>query len=361
MKRFSIAAVVLTLLAFAATAGRATASAPVGAVYALSNAAGGNTVLAYDRAADGSIAAAGSYATGGNGTGGTLGSQGSVTLSDDGRYLLAVNGGSNTVSAFAVSAGGLELLNAVSSGGTLPVSVDVHKGVVYVVNADSRTISGFTLGRDGLAPLAGSTRALGASAAVISQLSFSPSGDVLVVTERGSNTIDTFAVDGDGYASAALTFPSSGNAPFGFDWDNKGHLIVSDANNGPGNSAATSYDVSPFGAVSLITGPVSTFQGAACWLVTSNDGRYAFTANAGAGSISTFSVAPDGSLSLAGTTAIGAGSHPLDEAVSNNGRFLYVVADGVHRLAGYRIASDGSLEPAGSAPLPANAAGLAAS
>jgi 6-phosphogluconolactonase (cycloisomerase 2 family) len=95
--------------------------------------------------------------------------------------------------------------------------------------------------------------------------------------------------------------------------------------------------------------------------VTSNDGRYAFTANAGAGSISTFSVAPDGSLSLAGTTAIGAGSHPLDEAVSNNGRFLYVVADGVHRLAGYRIGSDGSLEPAGSAPLPANAAGLAAS
>ena len=113
--------------------------------------------------------------------------------------------------------------------------------------------------------------------------------------------------------------------------------------------------------MSLITGPVSTFQAAACWLVSSKDGRYAFTANAGAGSLSTFAISPDGALSLRATTVIGATSHPLDEAVSNNGRFLYVVADGVHRLAGYRIASDGSLEAVGSAPVPANAAGLAAS
>src|SRR5205085_462563 len=218
-------------------------------------------------------------------TGGGLGSQGSVTLTDDGRYLLAVNGGSNTVSAFAVTKRGLELLNTVSSGGTLPVSVDAAKDLAYVVNAGSRTISGFTLGRDGLTPLAGSTRALGAGAAVVSQLRFSPSGDLLVVTERGSNTIDTFTIGAGGVAGTAQTFASVGNAPFGFDWDNKGHLLVSDADNGPGNSAATSYDVSPFGALSAITGPVSTFQGAACWLVTSKDGRFAFTANAGSGSI----------------------------------------------------------------------------
>jgi 6-phosphogluconolactonase len=360
MKRFSTAAVVLALLALAATAARATASAPVGAVYALSNGIT-NSVLVYERAADGSIAAAGTYATGGSGTGATLGSQGSLTLSDDGRYLLAVNGGSNSVSAFAVSNRGLELLNTVSSGGTLPVSVDVDRDLAYVVNAGTRTITGFTLGRDGLAPLTGSTRALGAGAAVVSQLSFSPHGDVLAVTERGSNTIDTFAVGSDGLAGAAQTFQSSGGAPFGFDWDNKGHLIVSDADNGPGNSAATSYAVSPFGALSLIIGPVSTFQGAACWLVTSKDGRHAFTANAGSGSISTFAIATDGSLSLGGTTTVGVGAHPLDEAVSNNGRFLYVVADGQHRIAGFRVASDGSLDPVGSAPLPANAAGLAAS
>src|SRR5712692_1318311 len=84
-------------------------------------------------------------------------------------------------------------------------------------------------------------------------------------------------------------------------------------------------------------------QGAACWLVVSKDGRYAFTANAGGGSISTFAIAPDGSLALVATTSLGAGSHPLDEAVSSNGRFLYVLVDGRHELAGFRIGADGSL------------------
>jgi 6-phosphogluconolactonase (cycloisomerase 2 family) len=356
MKRLFLTALAAALtLAVTAAAATGGSKAPVGAVYTLSNTAA-NAVLAFDRASDGTLSPAGSYATGGNGTGGPLGSQGSITLTDDGRYLLAVNAGNDTVSTFAVSNDGLSLLNVVASGGSTPVSVDTFKRTAYVVNAGSRTISGFALSADGLAPLAGSTRTLGGVGAA--QISFTPSGDHLVVTNKASSTIDTFNVASDGYAGSAHSTPSTGNTPFGFDFDNKGHLLVSDANNGPGNSAATPYDVTDSG-VTALSGPVSTFQGAACWLVGTQNGRYAFTANAGGGSISTFAVDPSGTIALDGNTSLGAGSHPLDEAISNNGQFLYVVVDGFHRLGGYRIGSDGSLTPVASAPIPAGAAGLA--
>jgi len=80
-----------------------------GAVFTMSNAAGGNAALAFSRAADGSLTAAGSFATGGLGSGNGLGSQGSVAITDDGRYLLVVNAGSNDVSSFAVEGASLEL------------------------------------------------------------------------------------------------------------------------------------------------------------------------------------------------------------------------------------------------------------
>ncbi len=45
----------------------------VGQVYTMNNNPAGNAVLVYDRAADGSLTAAGSFPTGGLGTGGGLG------------------------------------------------------------------------------------------------------------------------------------------------------------------------------------------------------------------------------------------------------------------------------------------------
>ena len=86
-----------------------------------------SALVVYDRAADGSLASAGSVSTGGVGTGGGLASQGAVTLTDDGHTVLAVNPGSNSVAAFAVGHDGPQLLNTAPSGGTRPVSVAVHK------------------------------------------------------------------------------------------------------------------------------------------------------------------------------------------------------------------------------------------
>src|SRR5262249_16257162 len=64
-----------------------------GAVYTESNAVDGNVVLVYERSLDGRLRAAGAVKTGGTGTGSGLGSQGAVALSDNERWLLAVNAG----------------------------------------------------------------------------------------------------------------------------------------------------------------------------------------------------------------------------------------------------------------------------
>lgn len=351
--------ILLTGLVLAALAAASTAAAgesTPGAVYTLTNSAAGNAVLAYARSADGALSYLGSYATGGLGSGAALGSQGSVVLSDDGRQLVAVNSGDSTVSLFDVQPDGLELDATVPSGGSQPISATLHGGLLYVLNGNG--IAGFTVGRHSLVPIAGSTRPLGAGSAGPAQVQFSPDGSLLAVTEKASQTIDVYPVGGDGVAGSPVVSPSAGATPFGFDFDNRGHLLVSEA-----GGSASSYSVASTG-VTAISGAVPTHQGAPCWLVVSKNGRFAYTANAAAGTISGFAIAADGSLSLldpsGASTSLGAGSHPLDEAISGNGQFLYDLADGAHRIDAFRIADDGSLTTAGSIAVPAGVAGIAA-
>src|SRR5689334_8441410 len=130
------------------------------AVYTLTNQVAGNAVAVFNRAADGTLTAAGTVATGGTGTGAGLGSQGAVALSDDGQLLFAVNAGSNDVSVLTVGSAGLSLASVTPSGGTLPISLAVHGQVLYVLNAGGNgNISGFSVGAGGtLAPITGSTQ-----------------------------------------------------------------------------------------------------------------------------------------------------------------------------------------------------------
>jgi 6-phosphogluconolactonase (cycloisomerase 2 family) len=355
MKRIALLLAVLAAAVSAATAGAADTH---GAVYTLTNAASGNAVVAFARAADGSLSLEGTFPTGGLGSGAGLGSQGSLVLSDDGRQLFAVNPGSDSVSLFTIRPDGLELAATAPSGGRYPISLTVRKGILYVLDAGGGgSISGLAVGKGSLTPIAGSTRPLGAGSAGPAQVQFSPDGGVLVVTEKASSTIDVYPVV-DGVAGAPTVTASAGGTPFGFDFDNRGHLLVSEA-----AGSASSYDVSAGGA-SVISGAVATHQGAPCWLVASKDGRFAYTANAAAGTISGFAVGRDGSLTLLDPSGVGAdlgaGSHPLDEAITGDGRYLYDLADGAHQIRAFRIAADGGLSPAGTVAVPVGVDGLAA-
>ena len=183
---------------------------------------------------------AGTYATGGLGTGAGLGSQGAVTLSDNGKHLFAVNAGSNSISEFSVKKDWLRLEATFSSNGVLPISVTASKNLLYVLNAGSSTITGFKIDGNGrVESIAGSTQPLLGTAPA--QVAFSPNGAELVVTEKGSGTLDTYAVRG-GRAQPGVSSPSAGATPFGFAFDSLGRAFVSEA-----AGSASSYAIDAVG------------------------------------------------------------------------------------------------------------------
>jgi 6-phosphogluconolactonase (cycloisomerase 2 family) len=332
-----------------------------GAVYTLTNSPGGNEVLVYERSADGALALQGAYPTAGLGSGAGLGSQSAVILSKNNQWLYTVNAGSNEISTFAVNPDGLELVDVVDSGGVQPISLTAHKDLLYVLNAGgSGNISGFRIEQDGsLSPLAGSNQPVSNSgvgaAPGLAQIAFSSDGSTLVVTEKTTNLIDTYQVE-DGLAGAPVTYASSGAVPFGFAFDRHGHAIVSEA-----SGAVSSYQIDRSG-FSVISPSVVNTQVAACWIAISKNGKFAYTTNAGSGTISSYAIGADGTLTLlnpvAGST--GAGSSPVDMAFSLNGRYLYALGAGSHTITIFAMNADGSLVSIGNMSVPTGVVGLAA-
>jgi 6-phosphogluconolactonase (cycloisomerase 2 family) len=336
-------AVPVTAAASASAATGSSAKQVVGHVYEATNAAGPNAVQVFDRYADGHLSAHGTVATGGQGAGASLHSQ--AGLIRVGSLLLVVNGGDDTVSSLAITSHGLQLRSVVSSGGDLPASVTAYGHTAYVLNQGDSTISGFRITGSGkLQALSGSTRHLRTSGgtADAAQISFQPNGRHLVVTERATNAIEVFPVSG-GYAGAATSTPSAGVTPYGFDFDRRGDVLVSEA-----SGSASSYRVGD--RVHVISAAVSDTQAAPCWLVTTPQGGWAFVVNAASASVSSYRVGADGSLTLvaAAAASTGAGSGPTDATVSPSGRILSVRL-GSGAVASYGIGADGSLTSTGTA------------
>jgi 6-phosphogluconolactonase (cycloisomerase 2 family) len=345
----------ITLFAVFALSGMVLAgtNAP-GAVYTMTNAPTGNSILVFDRTADGMLIEVGSYSTGGTGTGGGLGNQGAVVLSQNDRWLFTVNAASHDISVFAVEPTGLNLVDRISSGGMRPISLTVDRNLLYVLNAGGSVgatdnISGFIVANDGtLSPLPGSERPLSSASTAPAQIGFTPDGSVLVVTEKGPNNILTYTVGHDGYAADPTIYASVGTTPFGFAFGKRGQLFVSEAFGGaPDASAVSSYIVSPDGALEVVSPSVATHQTAACWLIVTKGGRFAYETNAGSGSISGYRINSDGTITLLdadGRTGVtGDGTGPLDMALSVNGQYLYTLNGGNETISAFRVNGKGSL------------------
>ena len=330
-----------------------TAYAAPGAVYALNNSSGGNAVLVFGRAANGQLAPAGMFPTGGLGSGKGLGNQGALAIDEGNRFLFAVNPASNSITVFRIQENALQWVEADPSGGVFPISVTVKHGILYVLNnggaaGSTDTIAGFSVNHDGHLTLLVSGLALNGASVGPAQIGFDQDGDVLLVTEKNTNNLDIFSVDANGVASGPIVRPSAGQTPLGFAFGKRNQVFVSDAFGGaPNASAVSSYRITG-GSLQTITAAAGDKQSAACWVVVSNDGRFAYTTNTGSGSISGYRIGFNGALQLLnsnGITATGAGSTPLDAAFSNNGRFLYVLTPGTRNIQGFSFGSDGSLTP----------------
>jgi 6-phosphogluconolactonase (cycloisomerase 2 family) len=344
----------------------ANAQGVVGSVYIMSNSASGNQVIAYSRAADGTLTWRANYATNGLGIDKLTGSnQGGLVLSEDGRWLIVVNAGSNDISVFSVNHRGLTLTDKASSQGTMPISVTVHGNVVYVLNSGGAEITGdiagFHLNDGQLFALSGSVQPLSGVTAP-AEISFNPTGTVLVVTEKSTSKIDTFLVNSEGVASTPNVQSSSGGTPFGFDFTPSGTLIVSEAAGGlSGTSAVSSYTISDSGSLTTLSASIPDTQQAACWLIVTGNGQFAYTANAHSTTISSYTIAGNGKISLLKAKATTVGGTDLDMALARNSKFLYVFDNSDHAIVAYEVHADGSLTWLQTTNgIPAGADGLAA-
>ncbi|HEX4088979.1 MAG TPA: beta-propeller fold lactonase family protein [Trebonia sp.] len=349
----------------------------VGHVYLDDNTAGSNTIAAFDRHADGSLSPVpGSpFAAGGAGTGAGLASEGAVQIADGGRLLLAVDAGSDQVSALRIEPdGSLRLASVVSSNGALPVSIAVHGSLVYVANAGpaDSNYTGFRLAPwGGLFPVPGSTVDLPA-AAQPGDVLFNGTGTALVGTRVGTSQIDSFTVGLSGRLTAApgSPFAAQGTGPFGsqFRPTDPGQLFVSNAHNGTGLGTVSAFTDSRAGVLASIgNSPVPDQQTAPCWVTISPDGRYLFAVNTGSGTISRYSITPGGALRLLGSTTVSAtgGVGAVDPGISRDGRYLYVNESRIDAVGVFAVSADGNLTelPASPVALPAGAtpAGIAVS
>jgi len=335
------------------------------AVFVMTNDADANAVIAYERTPYGTLRSPHRYETGGRGSGGTvdpLGSQGSLTLSEDGSLLFAANAGSGTVSVFRVFGTRLALLDRANSGGSEPNAVAQHGKVVYVLNtAASSSVVGFRLFDGRLVRIPDSQRFLSGNFVNSASLAFTPDGRFLVVTERTTNSIDVFRVQLDGRLSAITVNPSAGPGAFSAVIAPNGAVIVAETGTGGATSATSSYTIGADATLLPVSVSLPTFGAANCWNVVTPDGRFVYTSNAGTGSIAGFEIGAGGALRPIGSTIVGvnpAGSVNLDITISADGRFLYSLNAGTGAIGMFSIVSDGSLVNLGAlGGLPA-AAGL---
>ena len=342
--------------AFASTA---LAQGPFGgAVFVQTDNTAGNQVVAYQRAADGTLTQAGTYPTGG--LGGVLAgsvvdhlaSQGSLQYDALHSLLFAVNAGSDTVSVFSVQGDRLALRQVVASGGSFPVSIALRGNLLYVLNAlNGGSVQGYRLFGDHLLPLPGSSRALGLDptetpqfTSTPGQVAFTPDGTQLIVTTKNNgNDIDVFNVGAGGWLSQSpVVNAEPGTVPFGIAYDTSGDLVIAEA----GPDALETFSVASDGTVTAID-MLNNAQAATCWVAAA--GPFLYAGNAGSASETGYTSA-SGQLTLISDTDTDAGT--VDAAATPGGQFLYVQTGAAGIVDEFSVGAGGMLTSLGSVTVP---------
>lgn len=362
-----------------------------GGVFAMSNNFAGNSVLSYGRQADGRLSLVGEFSTGGIGAafdGGEgldpLISAYSLLLTDNRRFLLAVNAGSNSISVMRINDDfSLSVTDTRQVFGIGPNSIAYHDGVVYVSTIDADNdftgepdqegaLTGFTLNPRGkLRPLKNSIRQLGNRP---SALQFSPNGRFLVVSSINAGSVSlasgsqdeivVYAVGRDGRLSYEPVSASSStlrdnaenrNLPSAIGFEivedlGENYVVVSEAREFQSDGTPPEFPA-------LQTGSVSTwhlsFEGeltpinldvlagndfqdgerTACWIEFSKDGNSFWVSNALESSLSEFTFS-QGNITLVEQVAA-EGNRPSDNDpfgtsdgwidlwLSDDGEYLY--------------------------------------
>lgn len=206
------------------------------------------------------------------------------------------------------------------------------------------------------------------------QVRFTPDGNELVVTVKGTNAIYAFPVDANGNAGSPTVTQAPGPALpgfFGFTFTRNGIFLVTElfgtAASIPagGRGALSSFALSETdGSLNPISSDVGDGGTAACWIALEpTAGQYAYVSNNLSASISSYALGRQGSVTLvAPDAATASGPNDLATAAEGGASFLYVVEAGTGNVGAFQInLANGSLAPLNVATgLPSAAQGLAA-
>jgi 6-phosphogluconolactonase (cycloisomerase 2 family) len=327
------------------------------AVFLATNATTGNSIGVFSRGRDGRLQAVRHYLTGGLGASlagavvDPLASQGALTYDARNRLLYAVNGGSSTLTVFAVDGLKLKRVQVLDTGGALPTSVAVGRDLVYVLDASGDgAITGFKVVGRKLVRLPGSTRSLGLGNIAQpnfldapAQVAVAPNGRAVFVTTKKKNTVVSFALNNKGIPSArSVVTPSAAPVPFSMVFDSAGRLLVNEA-----SGSETTYTVNGDATLTTVSHASNNGQVAACWSAVAKG--FVYTGNSGSANITAFNENPNGVLSLHDASGIAAttGAGPVDMAVSRDGQFLYQLANGAGAIDEFHVNDDGSLSSLG--------------
>ena len=330
-------------------------------LYTESNNLGTNSIIAYKIKNDGELQLKETVLSGGSGTGKSLGSQGALVIDKEHEWLYAVNAGCNSVSSFKIGdKGKLTLGHSADVNGKTPVSVTVYKNLLYVLNRATDNIQGFEIGYGGtLTPIEGSIQPLSSTGVDAPEISFTPNGDWVIVTEKATNVIGTFKIKKDGSVNAGIFTASVGKTPFGFDFS-RNYMIVSNAAGGAAGAGSSTSYTTYNGNPSAINGAVANEQAAPCWVAITKYGRFAYVTNTASNNISSYYVSPFGNLYLVHGEAAKTGNGPVDIVVGSNNYDVYELNGKSNTIGWYQRRPFGELILKGNATnLPLSAVGLA--
>jgi 6-phosphogluconolactonase (cycloisomerase 2 family) len=345
-------------------ASAATPGSPNGhAVFVETDNPAGNQVASYARGPGGTLTLYATYQS--QGLGGQLNgsvvdhqaSQGALDYDAANQLLFATNAGSDTISVFSVRGANLELRQVISSGGDFPVSVANHGNIVYALNArGGGSVTGYRVVGSRLAPIHGSTVELGFTPVTDAtefthtpgQVSFSPDGSQLLVTTKAlGQSVLVFHVNKSGALDANPVVNPVGNTPFSTSFTSPNRLLVVEA---AGDVA--SFTLDQFGNLRPVDS-LPTSQQASCWIAQA--GRHWYVSNAGSATLTGISATRSGALTDLGNTATDPGT--IDAAATPDGTYLYVQTGLNGTLDTFQVNADGSLTPINSPITVANAAG----
>lgn len=256
-----------------------------------------------------------------------------------GDHLVAVNAGSGSVTAFSVAADGMLTMTDTLDVGAYPNTLGSRGDQIFVgLSPGTDAVGGIaqlTIDAQGALERVGGLLPLSVPEAHPARVLVTD--DFLVVSEVTHGMIDVWPLDGNEPLAAdarVVRSPSAGPGPFGISPLGDGRILVNEAApEMPGGAGVSTYQIESDGLLTPITANLRNGQSATCWGVVAPDGMHAFTSNTASGTLSSYSLEPDGAVALnAGVAATVAGG-PIDMSLSADGSMLYVLLGGTGEIA----------------------------